>query len=208
MCEFPIPDDQLNKSLSSDLLRSQSLQSLKDKKVDKRLICTSCAKGTRGKFKLSKVSRTKKFTCAMGKADEKLFEEYGCFKHLNNKIDLSSNEAERTFEHWLGELRRNQQSQAKKLKDLKSLAPSPMVKFYAHRNGDGRLKLGEMLIGSTIQAILDQAPKKLGLRGAARRVFTEDGTLILDIQDLMTWCVEYYRNELNKSETSKSIQKQ
>lgn len=178
--------------------------SLQDAKVDKRFICTSCAKGTRGKFKLSKVSRNQKFACAMGKAKEKMLKQYGCFKYLNNKVDLSTQEAERTFDHWLSEFRRKQHSHSKiLLNELSSLTASPMVKFYAHRNGDGRLKKGQMLIGSSIQAILDQAPKKLGLRGAARRIFTEDGTLILDIQDLMTWCVEYYRNELNKAETGK-----
>jgi hypothetical protein len=36
------------------------------------------------------------------------------------------------------------------------------------------------------------------LRSAARRLYTEDGTLILDVQDLITWSIEYYRKEYYK----------
>ncbi len=48
--------------------------------------------------------------------------------------------------------------------------------------------------------MLDQATGKLQLRGAARKLYTEDGNLILDVQDLITWAVEHYKKELNKKE--------
>ena len=50
---------------------------------------------------------------------------------------------------------------------------------------------------------MDQATKKLELRGAARRVYMEDGTLILDIHDLVNWCIEHYRKELTKMDIGK-----
>lgn len=86
-----------------------------------------------------------------------------------------------------------------------------------------------MLLGATIQAVrnilyiffnfslwskfvfilqlLDQATSRLQLRNAARRIYTEDGTLILDAHDLITWAIDYYRNELHKLEQSKFLKK-
>ncbi len=40
------------------------------------------------------------------------------------------------------------------------------------------------------------------MRSAARRLYTEDGTLILDVQDLITWSIEYYRRELYKTNSN------
>jgi hypothetical protein len=81
-----------------------------------------------------------------------------------------------------------------------------MIKVYAYKNGDGRQKHGEVLVGSNIQTVLDQATAKLQLRSAARRLYTEDGTLILDVQDLITWSIEHYRRELNKNAAANSDQ--
>jgi hypothetical protein len=80
-----------------------------------------------------------------------------------------------------------------------------MVKLYAYKNGEGRLKQGELIVGSSIQGLLDQVTSRLNLRTAARRFYTEDGTLILDIHDLITWSIEYYRKQLNKAEPPSKI---
>ena len=43
--------------------------------------------------------------------------------------------------------------------------------------------------------ILDQATYQLGLPTAARRIYTQDGTLILSIGDLIKWTITTYGME-------------
>lgn len=43
------------------------------------------------------------------------------------------------------------------------------------------------------------ATERLQLTTAARRFYTEDGTQILDTQDLIKWAVQFYRRQLGKS---------
>lgn len=50
--------------------------------------------------------------------------------------------------------------------------------------------------------LLEQATSRLQLRNAARRLYTEDGVLILDVQDLIDWAIDYYRRELEKMEST------
>ena len=50
--------------------------------------------------------------------------------------------------------------------------------------------------------LLEQATNRLQLRNAARRLYTEDGVLILDVQDLIDWAIDYYRRELAKMESA------
>ena len=53
--------------------------------------------------------------------------------------------------------------------------------------------------------LLDQATVKLELRGAARKLYTEDGTLILDVQDLVDWVIAFYRRELATSAAAANV---
>ena len=53
--------------------------------------------------------------------------------------------------------------------------------------------------------LLDQATGKLQLRSAARRFYTQDGTLILDVQDLIDWCLNFYKKENHKIDSSKIL---
>ena len=53
--------------------------------------------------------------------------------------------------------------------------------------------------------LLDLSTSRLQLRSAARRFYTQDGTLILDVQDLIDWCLDHYRKENRKLE--KGIEK-
>ena len=53
--------------------------------------------------------------------------------------------------------------------------------------------------------MLDLSTSRLQLRSAARRFYTQDGTLILDVQDLIDWCLDHYRKENRKLE--KGIEK-
>ena len=43
--------------------------------------------------------------------------------------------------------------------------------------------------------ILEQATSRLGLQAAARRLYTHDGTVVMDIDDLVTWVREEYVRE-------------
>jgi hypothetical protein len=47
---------------------------------------------------------------------------------------------------------------------------------------------------------LDQATERLQLITAARRFYTEDGTQILDAQDLIKWTEQFYKKEIEKGE--------
>lgn len=40
--------------------------------------------------------------------------------------------------------------------------------------------------------MLDQSTYRLGMTSAARRLYTRDGTVILDTDDLISWAVEHY----------------
>lgn len=42
--------------------------------------------------------------------------------------------------------------------------------------------------------ILSQCTHKLGLASAARKIFTEDGTMVMEIDDLIDWAVENYKS--------------
>ena len=40
---------------------------------------------------------------------------------------------------------------------------------------------------------MDQCTYRLGLNSAARGIYTEDGTMIMEIEDLIDWAVENYK---------------
>lgn len=193
LCEYPVEEEASPNQQNSS----------PPQKILKIYICNACAKGTRGKFKLLKLTRPEKFCCYMGNSKDKSLNQYTGFKYLTNKVALSSNESENTFKKWFatfGKLRVNSNAKSV-LNELSAARTLQMVKLFAYKNGDGRLKKGELLIGSSMTNILDLATKKLELRGAARRIYTEDGTLILDIQDLVTWCIDYYRKEFSRKDS-------
>ena len=51
--------------------------------------------------------------------------------------------------------------------------------------------------------MLEQSTARLQLRSAARRFYTQDGTLILDVQDIIDWCLDFYKKENRKLEKGK-----
>jgi len=61
----------------------------------------------------------------------------------------------------------------------------PAVRIRAFKNGEGSRGHGEIIIGSSIHALLDQCTVRLGLASAARRLYTVCGELITDIQQLV-----------------------
>ncbi|CAF0796043.1 unnamed protein product [Brachionus calyciflorus] len=177
-------------------------------KVEKNLVCISCAKATRGKFRLTKLSNKKNFSCFIGKTIEKSFKEYDGFKFLHEKVDLSSGEIENTFSNWYSKLLQwRKESNAKTvLNELSSYKNINIIKIIAYKNGDGWTRPGELIISSTLNGLLEQATSRLQLNNAARRLYTHDGTLILDVHDLITWLIDFYRKQLYKNEPVKTDQ--
>ena len=102
-CDFPVggSDENLTAAKQAPVSDPAASQSLISQKFTKTLICTSCAKATRGKYKLVRLMRNQNFSCYMGKSKDKTTKQYGGFKYLTNKVDLSSAEAENSFKRWL-----------------------------------------------------------------------------------------------------------
>ncbi|XP_046543933.1 doublecortin domain-containing protein 1-like [Haliotis rubra] len=67
------------------------------------------------------------------------------------------------------------------------------LKLLVYKNGEGRMRAGEKVYGSSIQGVLNQCTHQLGLSKPATRLYTEDGVLILDMDDLVDWAVENYK---------------
>jgi hypothetical protein len=64
------------------------------------LICSSCAKTTRGRFRITKLTQHEAFVCYVGKCKDKYMRQFDSFKYLTDKVDLSSLEAENSFAKW------------------------------------------------------------------------------------------------------------
>ncbi|KAJ8299403.1 hypothetical protein KUTeg_023463 [Tegillarca granosa] len=57
------------------------------------MVCTSCARAMRGRYKLQKLPDGTEFICAMGEAKKLKLQQIGSFRVLNGKVDLSTHEA-------------------------------------------------------------------------------------------------------------------
>ncbi|CAM4769077.1 unnamed protein product [Rotaria magnacalcarata] len=157
-------------------------------------VCLACAQAMRGKYRLVKIDPDKHFVCAVGKRQDLKFP--GPFQCLNHKVDLTSTEAEITLlerKEQLEQLR--QEASVRNIaKELAAAKPIQIVHLLAYRNGDGHTKPGQLLIGSSIIGLLDQAAHRLNLTNGARRFYVIDGTVILTVEDLIEWAKTYYKN--------------
>ncbi len=121
-------------------------------------------------------------------------------KYLDGKVDLTSDSAsEKSFAEWKEKFmcwREMSSVVANEAALSVAVSSASIIKLYAYRNGDGRLKAGELLIGTSLNDLLVAATGKLRLNSAARRFYTQDGSLILDVQDLVTWCIGFYRRQV------------
>ncbi|RNA38972.1 Doublecortin domain-containing 5 [Brachionus plicatilis] len=175
-------------------------------KTEKNFVCLSCAAATRGKFRLTKLSNLKNFSCFIGKSSNKNLKNFDGFKFLHDKVDLSSPEIEKTFLSWYSKLIgwRKLTNAKTVLNELSCSKNINFIKIMAYKNGDGWTKSGELIISSSVNGLLEQATSRLQLTQAARRLYTQDGTMILDVPDLITWLVEFYQKQLNKTESNKN----
>jgi hypothetical protein len=162
-------------------------------------ICSCCAVSVYGKFKLTKLTKNEAFACFFGLSNEKIHKQYGGFKHLYDKVDLSSQEkSENALLTWKETLitLRGMTVAKPMFQEISAAQTKDVIKLYAYKNGNGRLKAGELLIGTGLDELLEAATFKLGFNVAARRIYTQDGTVVLSIQDLVIWCVDYYKKQL------------
>ncbi|ELU06637.1 hypothetical protein CAPTEDRAFT_220130 [Capitella teleta] len=167
------------------------------KLTKKILVCSSCARAMRGRHKLERVKTSVDFACSMGIAKQLGIRQIGSFQCLNGKVDLSTFEAEHTLEEWEGQLDklREELSVRTIAREISAARTPYTVKVMSFRNGEGRLKPGEIIVGSSVAGILEQATARLGLQSAARRLYTHDGTVIMDLDDLVVWVREEYVRE-------------
>lgn len=165
-------------------------------------LCESCGRCSRGRHKLQRLQQYHiAFACALGTAQEQGLRLSGSFKCLNSKVDLSTLEAEATLDLWEHQLQRlrNEGSVRTITRELHMAQSVPAVRIRSFKNGEGSRGQGEILIGSSIHALLDQCTVRLGLASAARRLYTCCGELITDIHQLIN---PYASNnpQLNDSE--------
>lgn len=193
VCTFAITSEKkINQPGYIMDLQEKSEGNDEDQKV---MLCESCAHTMRGKFSMQKLESEIEFFCAMGKPD--MHKLHGSFQILNNKVDLSTHEALLTLQHW-----EEKMQQMREISSVHAIATEiaatqnvHTVKLLAYKNGDGRLRNGQLIIGSSIEGLLQQCTQRLGLANAARKMYTEDGSLMLKIDDLVKQSVANCKSE-------------
>ncbi|XP_041366917.1 doublecortin domain-containing protein 1-like [Gigantopelta aegis] len=161
-------------------------------------ICLSCARSMRGRYRLQKLQPGVEFFCAMGQAKKFKLPQCGSFRFLSGKVDLSTHEAELTLAKWEETIEklREETSVRTIAKEISAAQTVRTIKILAYKNGEGRMRPGKIIFGSSIQGLLNQCTSQLELSKAARRLYMEDGILMLEMEDLIDWAVENYKNEM------------
>ncbi|KAH3884070.1 doublecortin domain-containing protein 1-like [Dreissena polymorpha] len=158
-------------------------------------VCVSCARAMRGRYKLIRLPENTPFSCAMGNAKGLKLPQVGSFRVLNGKVDLSTHEYELTLQEWEEKLRKLHEATSARVinKEINVARTVRTIKVQAYKNGEGRLRPGEIICGSSVIGILSQCTTRLGLNQAAVRMFTEDGTTIVEVEDIVDWAVDNYQ---------------
>ena len=88
-------------------------------------------------------------------AKEQEVRQFGSFQCLNGKVDLSTYEAEHTLEEWDGQLHklRDELSVRTIAREISAARVPYTVKVLAYKNGDGRMKPGELIVGSSVPGV-------------------------------------------------------
>ena len=78
----------------------------------------------------------------------------GSFRVLNGKVDLSTHEAEITLHHWEEQLESlRQQTTLNIYNEINAARTVTTVKVLAYKNGEGRMRPGEIICGSTVEGV-------------------------------------------------------
>jgi hypothetical protein len=81
--------------------------------------------------------------------------QVGSFQCLNGKVDLSSYEAEHTLEEWESQLSKWREELSVRViaREISATKVPYTVKVLAYKNGDGRMKPGELIVGSSVPGV-------------------------------------------------------
>ncbi|XP_027693557.1 doublecortin domain-containing protein 1 [Vombatus ursinus] len=137
-------------------------------------ICLACAQSMVNRKDLKKLPPGNKFACAFG----------------SNQGDLSSCKNEnspRHYEELLLSFKRGGSTQTLSHNILAAMSQRP-VKVIAHKNGAGSAN-GKLIVAHSFPVLLSACTTQLGLTRAASRLYTYDGTTILNLNDLILWAV-------------------
>ena len=88
-------------------------------------------------------------------AKELGIKQLGSFQCLTGKVDLSTHEAEHTLQEWKEQLAklREELSVRQIAKEISAARVPYTVKVLAYHNGDGRMKPGELIVGSSVPGV-------------------------------------------------------
>ncbi|CAH1258969.1 DCDC1 [Branchiostoma lanceolatum] len=163
------------------------------------IVCVACSRAMRGSFRLTKLNVSIPFSCAMGTTIKQKGQKFGgCFHCLNGKVDLSTYEAEKSLEMWEEQLEqlRKERSVRTIQRQISAVQMVQSLRVLAFRNGEGWFADGTVLVGSSVYGLLEQATHRLNLASAARRIYTADGNLVLDMKELIDWAVNDYEEQV------------
>ncbi|XP_078585568.1 doublecortin domain-containing protein 1-like isoform X2 [Branchiostoma floridae x Branchiostoma japonicum] len=163
------------------------------------MVCVACARAMRGNFRLTKLNVSILFSCAMGTTIKQKGQKFGgCFHCLNGKVDLSTYEAEKALETWEEQLEqlRKERSVRTIQRQISAVQMVQSLRVLAFKNGEGWFADGTVLVGSSVYGLLEQATHRLNLASAARRIYTADGNLVLDMKELIDWAVSDYEEQV------------
>ncbi|XP_047134047.1 doublecortin domain-containing protein 1 isoform X2 [Hydra vulgaris] len=154
----------------------------RDGSIKKILLCESCGIVVRGSKKLEAINGFVEFSCAIGNAKKNKIKIKGSFLCLNNRIDLSPPQLESTL--FLCEKLLELRQDAGTCKTVNKVIPSnPAVRILAHKNGCN--DDGVLVIGNSIQQLLDQCTSKLNLSQSARLLFLMNGELVTNMNQIL-----------------------
>lgn len=79
----------------------------------------------------------------------------GSFQCLNGKVDLSTYEAEHTLTEWEDQLARLREELSVRAiaREISAARVPYTVKVLAYKNGGGRMKPGELIVGSSVPGV-------------------------------------------------------
>lgn len=154
------------------------------------MLCLACGQSRRAEKGLKLLLPGLPFLCASGSQTQKPFSR-GPFKAITvAEADLSSYKAEKTlgyYEDRLSSLRTKTRTQVVSHSGM-AATHQKAVKIIAYRNGDG-YRNGKLIVAGTFPMLLTECTERLGLARAASKVYTEDGTAVCSLRDLVLWAL-------------------
>ncbi|XP_075044717.1 doublecortin domain-containing protein 1 [Mixophyes fleayi] len=202
------------------------------------MTCVSCARTLRSERELRKVTAGALFSCASGRKDSNLnpWDSLNVFMserpigsvawlemisamdlYLADWVfhtDLSMSEAQNTLHYLRGVLSSMRFQLGHTIAQDISVARSQRaVKVKAFRNGDN-IRNGRLLIARSFPELLTMCTRELDLPRPACRLYTADGTVILQLSSLIAWAAndflkqneEHTENEVNHRDNQRDLQ--